>query len=81
LIERLVALGKQHGWRRVYWHTHDNNYRARTLYDRLTPENRLRPLRHRPVMWSLLFDVVMTSRGSVPNHSTRTISAPLSSQA
>lgn len=37
LIEGLVSLGKQHGWRRVYWHTHDNNYRARTLYDRLTP--------------------------------------------
>jgi GNAT superfamily N-acetyltransferase len=37
LIEGLVTLGKQRGWRRVYWHTHDNNYRARTLYDRLTP--------------------------------------------
>ena len=36
LIEELVSIGKQHGWRRVYWHTHDNNYRARTLYDRLT---------------------------------------------
>ncbi len=37
LIEGLTALGKQHGWRRVYWHTHEDNYRARTLYDRLTP--------------------------------------------
>ena len=35
LIEALVALGKQEGWRRIYWHTHEDNYRARTLYDRL----------------------------------------------
>jgi GNAT superfamily N-acetyltransferase len=34
LIETLVTLGKE-GWRRVYWHTHDNNERARTLYDQL----------------------------------------------
>jgi GNAT superfamily N-acetyltransferase len=37
LIDGLVALGKTQNWRRVYWHTHDNNYRARTLYDRVTP--------------------------------------------
>ena len=37
LIEGLTSLGKQHGWRRVYWHTHEDNYRARTLYDRLAP--------------------------------------------
>jgi GNAT superfamily N-acetyltransferase len=37
LIEGLVTLGKTQNWRRVYWHTHDNNYRARTLYDRVTP--------------------------------------------
>ena len=37
LIEALVALGKQKRWRRIYWHTHEDNYRARTLYDRLTP--------------------------------------------
>ena len=37
LIEGLTSLGKQYGWRRVYWHTHEDNYRARTLYDRLTP--------------------------------------------
>ena len=36
LMVALISLGKQHGWRRVYWHTHENNYRARTLYDRLT---------------------------------------------
>jgi len=35
LIEALVTLGREHGWRRVYWHTHENNERARTLYDRL----------------------------------------------
>jgi GNAT superfamily N-acetyltransferase len=37
LIEGLVALGRVHGWHRVYWHTHEDNYRARTLYDRLVP--------------------------------------------
>jgi GNAT superfamily N-acetyltransferase len=35
LIDGLVALGKERGWRRVYWHTRENNYRARTLYDRV----------------------------------------------
>ena len=35
LIEALVTLGREHGWRRVYWHTHENNEHARTLYDRL----------------------------------------------
>ena len=33
LIEQLIALGKQQNWRRIYWHTHENNYRARALYD------------------------------------------------
>ena len=33
LIDSLVALGKERGWRRVYWHTREKNYRARTLYD------------------------------------------------
>jgi GNAT superfamily N-acetyltransferase len=37
LIEGLVSLGRNEGWRRIYWHTHENNYRARALYDRLTP--------------------------------------------
>jgi ribosomal protein S18 acetylase RimI-like enzyme len=35
LIDKLVALGRQEGWRRVYWHTHENNSRARALYDRV----------------------------------------------
>jgi GNAT superfamily N-acetyltransferase len=35
LIDSLVALGKERGWRRVYWHTREKNYRARTLYDRV----------------------------------------------
>jgi len=35
LMEGLVSLGKQKGWRRIYWHTYENNYRARALYDRL----------------------------------------------
>jgi GNAT superfamily N-acetyltransferase len=37
LINGLVALGRQHGWQRVYWHTRDTNYRARSLYDRMVP--------------------------------------------
>src|SRR6516225_3583464 len=37
LVEGLVALGKEQGWRRVYWHTHENNYGARMLSDRLIP--------------------------------------------
>lgn len=37
LIEGLTALGREQGWRRVYWHTHEDNYRARTLYDRVVP--------------------------------------------
>jgi GNAT superfamily N-acetyltransferase len=35
LIERLAALGREAGWRRVYWHTHENNFRARRLYDQV----------------------------------------------
>lgn len=35
LIERLIELGKQRGWRRVYWHTHEDNHNARALYDRI----------------------------------------------
>jgi GNAT superfamily N-acetyltransferase len=35
LVGALVALGNQHGWRRVYWHTHRDNHSARALYDRL----------------------------------------------
>jgi GNAT superfamily N-acetyltransferase len=35
LIERLVSLGEQHGWLRLYCHTHENNCPARKLYDRL----------------------------------------------
>ena len=35
LIESLIALGRQHGWRRVYWHTHEDNRNARALYDRI----------------------------------------------
>jgi GNAT superfamily N-acetyltransferase len=32
LVEDLVALGKTHGWSRLYWHTRQNNP-ARRLYD------------------------------------------------
>lgn len=34
LIDDLLALGAQHGWSRLYWHTEADNARARRLYDR-----------------------------------------------
>jgi GNAT superfamily N-acetyltransferase len=37
LINGLVALGRRHGWQRVYWQTHDDNHRARSLYGRIVP--------------------------------------------
>ena len=37
LIERLIAMGRERGWKRVYWHTNAENETARRLYDRFTP--------------------------------------------
>ena len=37
LINGLVSLGRQCGWRRLYWHTHADNQQARRLYDRISP--------------------------------------------
>jgi GNAT superfamily N-acetyltransferase len=39
LIDWLVAEMKSHGWGRLYWHTRENNYRARGLYDKYTPHS------------------------------------------
>lgn len=36
LIDRLIADGKREGWSRIYWHTRENNYRARGVYDKYT---------------------------------------------
>jgi GNAT superfamily N-acetyltransferase len=36
LIEDLIALGRERGWARVYWHTRQSNAVARRLYDRFT---------------------------------------------
>lgn len=33
LLEDLVALGRQNGWKRLYWHTSETNKRAQALYD------------------------------------------------
>src|SRR5690606_3087578 len=33
LMDDLVALCKERGWARLYWHTDENNKRARKLYD------------------------------------------------
>ena len=37
LIQALLDLCKKKNWARLYWHTNQDNYRARTLYDRFTP--------------------------------------------
>ena len=34
LIDDLVSLARSRGWSRVYWHTNEDNTRARVLYDR-----------------------------------------------
>jgi GNAT superfamily N-acetyltransferase len=39
LIDWLVAEMKKQGWSRLYWHTRENNYRARGLYDKFTPHS------------------------------------------
>ena len=35
LIEELVKIAKSKGWPKIRWITSDDNYRARTLYDRV----------------------------------------------
>ncbi len=37
LIDDLIALSKAHGWHRLYWHTDEDNARARALYDSYAP--------------------------------------------
>jgi GNAT superfamily N-acetyltransferase len=39
LIDWLVAQMADQGWSRLYWHTRENNYRARGLYDQYTPHS------------------------------------------
>lgn len=39
MIDWLVAGMKTQGWSRIYWHTKENNYRARGLYDKYTPHS------------------------------------------
>lgn len=33
LIDDLIAIAEEKGWSRLYWHTDENNQRARKLYD------------------------------------------------
>lgn len=33
LIDDLIAISKRHGWSGIYWHTAQDNARARKLYD------------------------------------------------
>jgi GNAT superfamily N-acetyltransferase len=39
LIDWLVAEMAAAGWSRLYWHTRENNYRARRLYDKYAPHS------------------------------------------
>ena len=39
LIDWLVTEMKEQGWSHLYWHTRENNYRARALYDQYTPHS------------------------------------------
>jgi GNAT superfamily N-acetyltransferase len=39
MIRWLVEEMKAQGWSRLYWHTGENNYRARGLYDKFTPHS------------------------------------------
>jgi GNAT superfamily N-acetyltransferase len=39
LIDWLVEEMHRQGWSRLYWHTKENNYRARGLYDQYTPHS------------------------------------------
>ncbi|MDO8883036.1 MAG: GNAT family N-acetyltransferase [Pseudotabrizicola sp.] len=39
LIEDLIALGRQQGWHRLYWHTNHDNTAARRLYDSFCHED------------------------------------------
>ena len=33
MVDDLVVISKRHGWRGIYWHTNEDNARARKLYD------------------------------------------------
>lgn len=39
LIDWLVAEMATQGWSRLYWHTKEDNYRARSLYDKYTRQS------------------------------------------
>lgn len=42
LIDDLIALSKARGWHRLYWHTDEDNARARALYDSYAPSDAVR---------------------------------------
>ena len=37
MIETLIHMGYDRDWTRIYWHTHESNDMARSLYDKVTP--------------------------------------------
>jgi GNAT superfamily N-acetyltransferase len=39
LIDDVMAIARSRGWHRIYWHTDEDNARARALYDQYTPHD------------------------------------------
>jgi len=39
IIEELIQTAYDNGWARVYWHTHEINAVARSMYDKVTPSD------------------------------------------
>jgi len=39
IIEELIQKAQDNGWARVYWHTHESNAVARSMYDKVTPSD------------------------------------------
>ena len=37
IIETLIQMAHDNGWARVYWHTHEANEVARSMYEKVTP--------------------------------------------
>ena len=37
IIETLIQMAQDNGWARVYWHTHETNEMARSMYEKVTP--------------------------------------------
>lgn len=58
LIDRLIALGRERGWGRLYWTTQQDNATARRLYDRFGPADDV-------VRYTIALDTVDPINGEV----------------